>query len=203
MRGKPNCIPEATFSHAPQIRDATVSTAHDVPLMLQNSDFDVPPLTADDFCEKPGLSTASQTRPYSKEEISFYIHQARLAESMGAVHTRHWRQNRVDPARVGSIESREIAIASAAVGVPPLVPTWTAADDFSVTAASWYSSLPTELQYNVDDIQGHRFWPAYLHMLFLYDALLFSLLSKIVLTWSQHNSVYQSSPQVRHQGNQC
>lgn len=163
----PNMIQTILSSHAPQIRDATVSTAHDVPLMLNNSDFDVPPLTADDFAEQSGPGSAGQIRPYSTEEISFYIHQARLTESMGAVHTRHWRQNRVDPVSVGSIGSREAVIGSAAVGVPPAAPLWPGPDDFSVTAASWYSSLPPELQYNVDDIQGHRFWPAYLHMLFL------------------------------------
>lgn len=31
----------------------------------------------------------------------------------------------------------------------------------------WYDNVPEDLQYDVDDTQNHRYWPAYLNIYFL------------------------------------
>lgn len=151
-----------------QIRDATVATAHGLPLVIRYSEFDVPPLTAEDFIEEEGaFSAISQTYAYSVDEISFYIHHARLSELLGAVHTENYCNNRINRAMAGSITSREAFLAleegqGTHMSTPKL-----SSDEHGRYAAAWYANVPPELQYNVDDIQEHRFWPAYLHILFL------------------------------------
>jgi hypothetical protein len=139
--------------------------------MLSPDSYDVPPLIAEDFIEELGSQPLTQTFPYSQEEISFNIEQAKVCEMLGIAHSAQYYMYRLNPVATGSIAKREAAIK----GYNPQLQLFydrvpysdETMDGVCRACELWYHNVPLELQYNVDDIQGHRFWPAYLHILFL------------------------------------
>lgn len=135
--------------------------------MVQYSDFDVEPLQMEDFpLESDGPYDTARSQLMLEQGYTF-IHQTRLAELLAIVHTHIWRSRRVDETKTGFIASREAARTLEAAG---LSDTHVAHHDSSEVLASaflWYSNLPPELQYDVDDVRAHKFGPAYLHIFFL------------------------------------
>ncbi|RFU26064.1 hypothetical protein B7463_g10281, partial [Scytalidium lignicola] len=152
------------------IRDSNVSMAHGLPTMLTLDNYDAHPLTPEDFIEEPGFQHDTQTFPYPLEEVSFYIHQAKISELLGIVHSAQYYMYRLRTETTGSIAKREAAINENNLHFRRNYDQIPYSEETMIECTrvceEWYCNLPPEIEYDVDDIQGHRFWPAYLHILF-------------------------------------
>ncbi|KAH8810614.1 fungal-specific transcription factor domain-containing protein [Xylogone sp. PMI_703] len=152
------------------VRDANVAMAHGLPTMLTLDSHDIHPLAPEDFVEEPGFQYDNQAFPYPQEEVSFYIHQAKVSELLGIVHSAQYHMYKLRTDTTGSIAKREAAINDHNPYFRRYYDPVPYSEDTMIECTraceEWYCNLPPELQYDVDDIQGHRFWPAYLHILF-------------------------------------
>lgn len=139
--------------------------------MLSLDNYDVHPLTEDDFIEEVGSRPYTQTISYSREEVIFNIEQAKLSEVLGVAHSAQYFMYRLHPSMTGSITKRNAAIN----GYNPQLRLLYDREPYSdetldgvcKACEQWYHNVPPEMHYDVDEIQGHRFWPAYLHIIFL------------------------------------
>lgn len=154
-----------------QNRDVGVAVAHGLPPILWLSNFDVHPLTLQDFVEVPPDSSRTQQSPYSDVEIAFMVEMPKVMEAQHHVHRDHFAKKRLHDQTTGLIAQREAYLAS-----DPLAPTsqkavGDVADDFKdqglMLCKRWLEQIPAVIDYDVDDIQGHQFWPAFLHILHL------------------------------------
>ena len=133
-------------------------------------DFDIPPLTPDDFDEERHISNTAPDYPHSDTEISFFMQQTRVMEALHHIHCGYFIRQRLQPHMTGSITQRELSYKQNTV--PPgskADRTWYL-DDYRdpglVLCKDWLDHLPDIVQYDVNDIQAHTFWPAFLHILY-------------------------------------
>lgn len=139
--------------------------------MLSLDNYDIHPLTKEDFIEEVGAQAHTQSIPYTHEEVSFTIEQAKVSELLGVAHTAQYFMYRLHPTVTGSISKRT----SALDGYNPQLQFFYEREPYSDetmdgvcrACEQWYQNVPAEMFYDVDDIHGHRFWPAYLHIVFL------------------------------------
>ncbi|OAL17361.1 hypothetical protein AYO22_11728 [Fonsecaea multimorphosa] len=153
------------------VRDCMASTAHGLPRASNLLECDVPALEFDDFVEEGGFSIGGQVSPYTLEEMHFYMEEITLCDLMGDIFSQLYIRHRLQATTRGSLWTR---IASpnntpgqSMQGTYPRVQ----ADDglnneWDQCLQSWYSSIPPELEYDVNDVQSHRFLRAFLQVLF-------------------------------------
>ncbi|KAL1903153.1 hypothetical protein Sste5346_000437 [Sporothrix stenoceras] len=174
-------------------RDVGVAVAHGLPCMLSLDDSDVHPLTPHDFNEDPTGAAGGQWASYSEAEVLFMIEQTRVAEALRHIHNQYFVQQKLQLRLTGSIAAREEQLGSSfsrrsthhygshaghgttgdAHGVPTSSmpgPVGLRPDNYNDAGLrlcrEWLANVPAAVQYDVDDVQGHRFWPAFLHILY-------------------------------------
>ncbi|CAK7236366.1 hypothetical protein SBRCBS47491_009613 [Sporothrix bragantina] len=150
-------------------RDVGVAVAHGLPCMLSLDDSDVHPLTPHDFNEDPSGAAGGQWASYSEAEVLFMIEQTRVAEALRHIHNQYFVQQKLQLRLTGSIAAREEQLANG----PPVPAPHTSGlrpDNYNDAGLrlcrEWLANVPAAVQYDVDDVQGHRFWPAFLHILY-------------------------------------
>ncbi len=147
-------------------RDVGVGVGHGLPCMLTLDGTDVPALTARDFNEDRNGAPGGQWQSYSEAEVYFAIELTRISEGLRHIHDRYFVQPRLHQRLTGSIASREQVEARPgtrlAGGLGP--------DDYEDVGLqlcrAWLANVPPAMQYDVDDVQGHQFWPAFMHLLY-------------------------------------
>lgn len=177
-------------------RDVGVAVAHSLPCMLSLDDSDVHPLTPHDFNEDPTGAAGGQWASYSEAEVLFMIEQTRVAEALRQIHNQYFVQQKLQLRLTGSIATREEQLDSNFSGRSAHhhgphaghADHGTAGDTHGAASSStsgpvglrpdnyndaglrlcreWLANVPGAVQYDVDDVQGHRFWPAFLHILY-------------------------------------
>ena len=152
-------------------RDIGVAVAHGLPCMINMHDFDVHPVTPEDFIEEIGMQADTQAIPYAKQEIVFYIEQTKVMETLRVINEDYYAKDRLQQTTTGLItereESRRIHPALPGIKVPPIIYQGNYHDRSMALINQWLERTPSIVAYDVDDVQGHQFWPAFLHILFL------------------------------------
>ncbi|OIW22563.1 hypothetical protein CONLIGDRAFT_697198 [Coniochaeta ligniaria NRRL 30616] len=157
-------------------RDVFVGVAHGLPSTLSFSEFDVPPLSPEDFDEEPGVQEGLRRYPHSNMEIRFFIEQTRVMEALHHIHRGFFVRQRLHDHMTGSIAQREAsckrkAVAPGAKADQEWYPD-SYQDEGLLLCRDWLEQLPDILQYDVDDVRGHKFWPAFLHILYYTNIML-------------------------------
>ncbi|KAH7072088.1 fungal-specific transcription factor domain-containing protein [Paraphoma chrysanthemicola] len=151
-------------------RDVGVAINHGLPCMINLHDSDVHPISYQDFIEEPGKQWDTQSTPYPEQELVFFIEQTKLMEGLHVIVDDHHAKNRLQELTVGLIAEREAAIRyNATLPGVRIAPAGSIGDyqDRSLRLIKeWFQHVPAVVAYDVDDIQGHQFWPGYLHILF-------------------------------------
>lgn len=151
-------------------RDVGVGVAHGLPSALSVLDFDVPPLSVEDFNEEPGVPRDLQRYPHSEVEIRFFMHQTRVMEALHHIHRDFFVRQRLHDHMTGSISQREASLKRKAVAPGAKADKEWFPDSYQdeglLLCRDWLEQLPEVVQYDVDDVRGHRFWPAFLHILY-------------------------------------
>lgn len=128
------------------------------------------PLTPDDFNEQQILPPNHVT--YSTQEVAFMLEQPRVMEIQYYVYTECFAKRRLQQQTTGSILDRERYLESEMISpgsratCPNDLPD-SFRDNGFLLGKRWLGQVPDSLKYDVDDIQGHEFWPAFLHVLYL------------------------------------
>ncbi|KAF2095552.1 hypothetical protein NA57DRAFT_44441, partial [Rhizodiscina lignyota] len=152
------------------MRDVGVATSHGLPCIISLSEFDVHFLVAEDFSEEPHVPPDQQQYPYSNAEISFFIEQAKIMEMLHLIQSEHITRFRLHSNTIGPIADRQSG--GTEMEYPPGVKNIRLdyEDDYHDQSLKllkqWFETVPEAVRYDVDDIQGHRFWPAFLHILY-------------------------------------
>ena len=153
-----------------QNRDIGVSVAHGLPCTLSLLDFDIPPLSPDDFNEEPVGSDHTPRYPHSETEIRFFMQQTKVMEALHHIHCGHFIRQRLQPHMTGSISQRENSYRQNTVPPGAKADRSWYVDDYQdqglILCKDWLDRLPEAVQYDVNNIQGHTFWPAFLHILY-------------------------------------
>lgn len=162
-------------------RDAVVASSHGLPCLLSPDEFDVHPLTPDDFNEEPQIHLSLQDRPPKPEETAFSIEVVKVSEALHHIHTLHFVSKQLQlnltktiAGRASQLDSLEQADAGTqAVDVIDAGADFRSAltekfeDEGLRLCREWLDNLPRVARYDVDDVQNHRFWPGFLHILYL------------------------------------
>lgn len=144
-----------------------VATFHGVPCVLRPSDHDVHFLEPSDWVED---ESGHQQCSYDPVEIAFFVEQVKVMEIQHEIHMTSYLRHRLQRTSTGAIGKRQAIEPSFAA--PPGIkqPPTVYQDDYNdrsfVLSREWLKQVPDLAWYDVDDIRGHRFWPAFLHMLF-------------------------------------
>ncbi|CAK7210310.1 hypothetical protein SEUCBS140593_000790 [Sporothrix eucalyptigena] len=156
-------------------RDVGVAVAHGLPCMLSLDDSDVHPLTPHDFNEDPSGAAGGQWASYSEAEVLFMIEQTRVAEALRHIHNQYFVQQKLQLRLTGSIAAREEQL-MLGPSVPAPHSGGLKPDNYNDAGLrlcrEWLANVPAAVQYDVDDVQGHRFWPAFLHILYYSNIML-------------------------------
>ncbi|KAK7427362.1 hypothetical protein QQZ08_006131 [Neonectria magnoliae] len=187
-------------------RDVGVAVAHGLPTMTTLSEFDVHPLTPEDFDEGTPTPHAPGTKQYgySETEIMFMIEQTKIAEALHHIHDTYFVKQRLQQPTTGSIMAREEQIARGSMLPGQKSRSLENPDDYQDDGLTlcriWLRRVPKAVQYNIDDVQGHSFWPAFLHLLYLlFESLQANMIiANATSTQSEHQwhelfSGYQTS----------
>ncbi|KAH6670253.1 fungal-specific transcription factor domain-containing protein [Plectosphaerella plurivora] len=162
-------------------RDAVIAAAHGLPCILSLSDFDVHPLTPEDFDEQNHLPVHLRRWQHTPAEVAFSIEVIKVAETLHHVHTAHFVALHLQPSLSTSISGRESYLRSLSHGgMDPSPPGISAArigfpdyNDLSIQLCrQWMDTCPESVRYDVDDVRGHEFWPAFLHVLHFSNVML-------------------------------
>ncbi|UPK95757.1 hypothetical protein LCI18_006692 [Fusarium solani-melongenae] len=163
-------------------RDVAVAVSHGLPCIISLSDFDVYPLTTEDFIEEPEVAEHLHRYPYQPIEVAFSIEVIRVAEALHHIHQEHFVTQHLQKPVTGSIAEREANLASLRdLGQSPLPPGEKGVrigfpDDYNDHGVrlcrDWLDRVPQALKYDVNDIQKHEFWPAFLHILYYTNIML-------------------------------
>lgn len=153
-----------------------VAVSHGLPCIISLSDFDVYPLTTEDFIEEPEVAEHLHRYPYQPVEVAFSIEVIRVAEALHHIHQEHFVTQHLQKSMTGSIAEREANLASLRdLGQSPLPAGEKGVrigfpDDYNDhgirLCRDWLDRVPQALQYDINDIQKHEFWPAFLHILY-------------------------------------
>ncbi|KAF5010125.1 hypothetical protein FDECE_3711 [Fusarium decemcellulare] len=163
-------------------RDVAVAASHGLPCIISISDFDVHPLTEDDFNEEPNTAEHLRRHPYEPVEVAFSMEITRIAEALHHIHQAHFVKQHLQKPMTGSIAEREANLASLrAGGQEPMssgleMMKIRSPDDYNdkgiPLCRDWLGRVPQVLKYEMDDIQKHEFWPAFAHILFFTNIML-------------------------------
>ena len=136
--------------------------------MINIRDSDVHPIGSRDFIEELGKQWDTQSIAYSEQEIHFFIEQTKLMEGLHVIVDEHHAKNRLQKSTAGLIAEREAAIRYNAslpgVRMPPSSSVSDYQDLNLRLVRDWLDHVPSVVSYDVDDIQGHQFWPGFLHI---------------------------------------
>ena len=156
-----------------QNRDIGVSVAHALPSLLKLSDFDVPFVTPEDFVEEPDVAPPLRSYAHPDDEVSFFIQLSKVLEALHDIHSNHFVRHRLCAPMAVSITQRE-ARASRQPSTPgtkaPMHELERAEEHYKdeglVLCILWLQQLPENMRYDTEDIRSHKFWPAFLHIMF-------------------------------------
>lgn len=144
--------------------------AHALPCMLALSGFDVPFVTAEDFNEEPNVAPHLRRYAHTDIEVEFFIEESRVLEALHDIHSNHFVRYRLYAPMAASIAQREARVNRQAIRPGVRAPILERADDYEDEGLAlcnrWLQQLPENMQYDIDDIRSHKFWPAFLHILF-------------------------------------
>lgn len=91
---------------------------------------------------------------------------------LGMVLMKNYRRSRICSSSTGSIACREARKDNGEMYKTRQMQAVTGdrgdATELDRLQREWFDNAPEELQYDVDDTQHHRFWPAYLNIYFLW-----------------------------------
>ncbi|KAK7416594.1 hypothetical protein QQX98_005065 [Neonectria punicea] len=152
-------------------RDVGVAVAHGLPTMTTLSEFD-------DFNEGAPTPHSPGTKRYgySETEIMFMIEQTKIAEALHHIHDTYFVKQRLQQSTTGSIMAREEQIARGSMLPGQKSRSLENPDDYQDDGLTlcriWLRRVPKAVQYNIDDVQGHSFWPAFLHLLYFTNIML-------------------------------
>ncbi|KAL2209404.1 hypothetical protein CC79DRAFT_1367587 [Sarocladium strictum] len=167
-------------------RDAVVASSHGLPCLLSSDEFDVHPLTPDDFNEEPDVHLSLQTRPPQPDETAYSIEVVKVSEALHHIHSSISLAKQLQSNLTKTITGRTMQLAltkHSGVDAEPFATDSAFADLLSAASGDfkdvglrlcreWLNSLPQVAQYDVDDVQNHRFWPGFLHVLYLTTVML-------------------------------
>lgn len=149
-----------------------MAVAHGLPCILSLEDFDIPPLSLEDFTEEQD-STSHQTplQAYTAAEAFFSIEMVKVAEALHHIHSVHYVRRHLQQRMTRSIADRAAVLQHATY--PPGIRVVSGAldtynDEGIQLCRQWLRQVPIAVKYDVDDIRNHTFWPSFLHILFLY-----------------------------------
>jgi hypothetical protein len=151
--------------------------SHGLPCLLSESEFDVHPLTIEDFNEQPDVPVHLQRWAHQDVEIAFSIGVIKVAEALHYIHSAHFVTQHLQRSMTKAIAERESGLATlvelgqnvpppGSKGIRPL-PLDQYDDDGLKLCRQWLETVPPAVRYSVDDVQNHQFWPAFLHILYL------------------------------------
>jgi hypothetical protein len=127
-----------------------------------------------DFSEEPGVHPAYQQHAYTETEIMFFVEQTKVMEMLHVIHCDNFSRFRLQKTTIGFIADRRRGVQFYRPRPGVRGPSDQSADDYMdrsiILLREWYDNVPEAVRYQVDDVQGHRFWPAFLHILYLFVA---------------------------------
>lgn len=134
-------------------------------------------MTIADFDEQPGVPVHLQQWPHQFVEIAFSIELIKVAEALHHIHSAHFVTQHLQPSMTKTIAEREsglLTLVKLGQSLPPpgtkgirIKPPDQYDDDGLKLCRQWLQTVPHAVRYNVDDVQNHQFWPAFLHILYL------------------------------------
>lgn len=127
-------------------------------------------MVAEDFDERPdkGLQTPLSSTS-TDEEIHFMIQHAMVMEAHHHIQRDHFAFHRLHQSMTGTIASRAAALEAISAGSVPRshrVYADEIEDPSMILCRQWLDNLPEIMQYDVDNIRGHRFWPSFIHIFY-------------------------------------
>jgi hypothetical protein len=135
--------------------------------MLNPDDFDVHPLNKEDFVEDLERSGYLLRYPYTDPEVSFMMEQTKVMEAQHHIHSHYFIKQRLQPQMTGSIAEREAFLGSSSVNIVRRISYPESFRDHGLLLCKqWLKSIPETVKYDVDDVQNHQFWLAFLHILY-------------------------------------
>lgn len=134
--------------------------------MFNLKQCDVPILTMEDFAEEEFSGPTEQFYPYSQEEMQFYLQEVMLCDLLGVVISKQY------PSLLQGHPRSTLLGHESTPAAGHDTHGWRSSldmqePDIDSLLEYWYSNIPDELHYDVDDVSRHRFLPAYLHIMFL------------------------------------